>query len=298
MLARWCGKPKEIDDVQKYIGAIRFNNTKEDMRYIVNIAKKLFLRCGAAMSRLQAEQTLSTSTVLDKHGQRHCLVCTRRNMRRVYEIYKYIDSIAPFCTAEHWDNPGLLVGDANDEVNKAVICLDMDKGAADFARGAGAQLLISHHPVIFDPLKRLGKEQVVYHLVQNHLAAICAHTNLDCAHDGVSDTLAQRLELANIHVPDDNSRDALFLRCGTLKEAIKPEAFAQYVKEHLACEGLRFVCGTRPCKKCDGLRRGRRQLFKQCDWAESRCLCNRRHQARCGVKRQGRGLYTGGCRAL
>ncbi len=169
-------------------------------------------------------------------------------MRRVYEIYKYIDSIAPFCSAESWDNPGLLVGDASDEINKAVICLDIDKGAADFAKQTGAQLLISHHPVIFDPLKRLGKENCVYHLVQNHMAAICAHTNLDCAHDGVSDTLAQRLELTNIHVPDDHSRDALFLRCGALKEAMQPETFAQYVKEHLACEGLRFVCGTRLVK--------------------------------------------------
>ena len=80
----------------------------------------------------------------------------------VSEILSYIDSFAPFSTQEKWDNSGLLVGDINCEVSKALVCLDVTDAEIEYAKNCGAQLIISHHPVIFRPCSQVLCDSVLY----------------------------------------------------------------------------------------------------------------------------------------
>lgn len=124
-------------------------------------------------------------------------------MITVGQIYDLLDSKAPFSTAEEWDNSGLLVGDREAEVTRALICLDVNRQAVEAAVQAGAELIVSHHPVIFSPLKRLSADAVPYLLARAGLSAICAHTNLDRAPGGVNDRLAAQLGFDRVTVAED-----------------------------------------------------------------------------------------------
>ncbi|NLW78868.1 MAG: Nif3-like dinuclear metal center hexameric protein [Ruminococcaceae bacterium] len=115
-------------------------------------------------------------------------------MPSVTAIAGAINALAPFDTAEEWDNSGLLI-DSGAEVRKALLALDITAGVVVEAVAAGCQLIVAHHPVIWDPLKRLSRGDVVYQMVQKGLSAICAHTNLDAAAGGVNDVLAGLLGL-------------------------------------------------------------------------------------------------------
>lgn len=148
----------------------------------------------------------------------------------IQEIMTYINTRAPFDTAEEWDNVGLLIGSPNREIQHAVVALDATPDAIEVARGVRAQLLITHHPVIFSPLKALESDSVPYRLVQSGIDVLCAHTNLDKASGGVNDTLADRLGLVDISSTDDG-----FCRIGTLPDAVKVFDFAQHVASQLGC---------------------------------------------------------------
>lgn len=114
------------------------------------------------------------------------------------DIYNFINSFAPFNTAEDFDNVGLLVGDKKATITKALVCLDCTEEVIAEAIKIGANLIISHHPIIFSPLKKVLSDSIVYKLIQNSISVISAHTNLDIAPMGVADNLACKMELKNI----------------------------------------------------------------------------------------------------
>ena len=114
----------------------------------------------------------------------------------VRDIYEFIDSIAPFRTQESWDNSGFLVGDVSKEVTKVAVCLDVTHDTLQKAADFGADLLVSHHPVIFHPMKGLreqtpGTEAIVYDAIRKDIAVLSAHTCWDLAEGGVNDVLAK-----------------------------------------------------------------------------------------------------------
>ena len=119
-------------------------------------------------------------------------------MSIVSTIYGKLNSLAPFATQESWDNSGLLVGDPDAGVHTALVVLDITPEAVQEARKIGAELIISHHPVIFRPLKKLEQGSVVWELARAGISAICAHTNLDKARGGVNDCLAAALGLEQV----------------------------------------------------------------------------------------------------
>lgn len=165
------------------------------------------------------------------------------------EIYLYVNEIAPFHTAMDFDNVGLLVGDPAQIVDSVIVSLDITSPVIEEARQAGAQLLISHHPVIFNPLKRLRPDDIPAQLIRHGLTAICAHTNLDLAPCGVNIQLAASLSLQDCKpvatYKDSGLAEAVF---GTLPEPLEPKAFAQYVKERLHCGGVKYTVGKGPVK--------------------------------------------------
>lgn len=83
-------------------------------------------------------------------------------MTTVKNIYDYINSIAPFDTQEEWDNAGFLIGEFRKEVKKAVLCLDVTKAVAEYAKDVEADLIISHHPVIFNGIKNVKRKCSIY----------------------------------------------------------------------------------------------------------------------------------------
>ena len=89
-------------------------------------------------------------------------------MAAIDEIYRYLNEIAPFSTAMDFDNAGFLVGDGKTEVTKALVTLDITAQSVRQAREKGAQLIVSHHPVIFHPLKRLLSNSVPYLLARRN----------------------------------------------------------------------------------------------------------------------------------
>lgn len=132
----------------------------------------------------------------------------------VRQVVKVMEEIAPPYLAEEWDNVGLLVGGMQDEVHKVMVCLDVTEDTVYEAIQKGANMIISHHPVIFERLRSLrsdvGRERLVYLLVRNGIAVYCAHTNLDKAAGGVDDVLAARLGLQDVKPLSIDQRDRLY----------------------------------------------------------------------------------------
>ena len=163
-------------------------------------------------------------------------------MTKVKNIYEFLDGWAPFSTAMSFDNAGLLAGNAEEEVQTVLLALDITPDVVREAVSCGAQLIVSHHPVIFDPLKRLTPDSAPWLLARHAIAAICAHTNLDLAPGGVNTCLAARLGLANVRPlsmdPPSGLPEAL---CGELPAAMEPREFALHVKNALGCERVEYT---------------------------------------------------------
>ncbi len=118
-------------------------------------------------------------------------------MATVKDIYNYIDSFAPFSTQEEWDNSGLLVGDENRVVNKILFALDITSDVVKQATDCKADLIITHHPIIFKPVSEVLSDSLIYKLIENGISIISAHTNYDKATDGVNDILCQTINATN-----------------------------------------------------------------------------------------------------
>ena len=179
-------------------------------------------------------------------------------MPTVADILKYIESIAPPYMKEDWDNVGLLCGRKGREVKKILVALDPFRNVIEEAIDKKADLIVTHHPLIFrDKIMALNEDtetcRNLLTLVENGIAAINAHTNLDLAPGGINDILAATLGLQNIEVinpegEDSQGRPYGLLRCGT----VEPQSLRDYlasVKKNLHCEGLRYVDGSKTVSK-------------------------------------------------
>lgn len=163
---------------------------------------------------------------------------------KISTVYNYIDTIAPFCEQMAFDNAGLLVGDRNAEFNKALLALDITPAVVAEAIEKGCELIISHHPVIFSPIKRCLSDSVPYLLAKHGLTAICAHTNFDKAKGGVNDTLCKALGIDCNGIEQVNQE----YRVGVLPCAMPACAFAKLVAERLHTV-VRLTCPEKTVQK-------------------------------------------------
>lgn len=163
----------------------------------------------------------------------------------VADIYKLIDQIAPFNTRFDFDNVGILVGDSNAEVKKIGVCLDITKDVIKRAVENECDLIVSHHPVIFDKMSSVTAESIPYMLIKNGISAICAHTNLDVAKGGVNDRLAIALGLEEPEglVDSEYGNSMPIAKIGTV-QTYEPAAFAKFVKEQLDSPDVRYTEGS------------------------------------------------------
>ena len=171
-------------------------------------------------------------------------------MKTVANILKYIESFAPTYMKESWDRVGLNCGHMDAPVTKILVALDPFKEACAEAKELGAELLVTHHALIWEQgfvTDQTEQGRNTLFLIENHIAHINAHTNLDCAPGGVNDTLAQTLGLTEITIPypagkNENDQDYGLLRMGNIPE--QPlEQFLSHVKTALNCQGLKYVSG-------------------------------------------------------
>ncbi len=167
-------------------------------------------------------------------------------MPAVKEIYEYINSIAEFGTQERWDNSGLLLGDPEKQVDTVALALDATAKTAAAAKQAGAQLLITHHPVIFSSLKKVTAGSVVYELLTGGISAICAHTSLDIANSGVNDVLASALGFDNPAKLTENGELSI-IRTAEISP-VSGEELAKHVAEKLST-GVRIADSGKKIKK-------------------------------------------------
>lgn len=175
-------------------------------------------------------------------------------MTTVGDILSYLETLAPRSMKMDWDNVGLLCGGKSRPVTKVLVALDPFEGVCEEAAQWGAELILTHHPLIFSPLKSVTDETSIGRAVQllcaNSISAINAHTNLDCAPGGVNDCLARTLGLSDVQVIAPSGVDELGRPWGLLRQGIveaQPLSdFLPHVKEVLHCDGLRYVNGGKP----------------------------------------------------
>ena len=163
--------------------------------------------------------------------------------KTVRDVYETLNRLAPFAAAEAWDHVGLQVGSFSAPVTRALVCLDATRDAVARAKASGAQLVVCHHPPLFDPLFELHAGSVPYALAASGMSLIAAHTNLDRAAGGVNDCLCAALSLADTAPVADGLG-----RIGTLPSPLSPEAFAERVGAALHTR-VRLHAGDREVRR-------------------------------------------------
>ena len=152
------------------------------------------------------------------------------------EVYAFIEEIAPFRLQESYDNSGLCVGNKGRKADKILLSLDCTIDVAREAADTGADLIVTHHPVIFRGIKKLDPDSVVGVLVRNDISVISAHTNFDSA--VMNDILCKKLGLTPIDcIAEENGAK---IGCICEHEGVTAEALADICKEKLGCPTVRY----------------------------------------------------------
>ncbi len=176
-------------------------------------------------------------------------------MVKVSDVMSVMEKIAPKKLAEDWDNPGLLVGSPKNEVTKILVALDATDRVAEKAIDIGAELIVTHHPMIFKPLKHIRTDlpegEKIQKLMKHDISVFAAHTNLDSAIGGVNDILAQTIGLTEIKPLLSSPEDVPTLgRVGYLNNEIDIDGFSKMVKSKLNADYVRVIKGdNRKIKK-------------------------------------------------
>lgn len=148
----------------------------------------------------------------------------------VGQILELLERFAPLNTAEEWDNVGLLVGSCEDRVDCVLCALDLNHRVLQEAIDKGAQLIVTHHPILFRARRNLCADdpegRLLCDLVRSGIALIAMHTNFDNAHPGVNDALAVRLELNRVKALENGM-------CAGWIQPTKLESFAEFVRQRL-----------------------------------------------------------------
>lgn len=156
------------------------------------------------------------------------------------DIIKIIEKRAPLYLAADFDNPGLLIGDESSLIDCALIALDIDDNVIDEAAENNCNLIITHHPLIFSPIKKLNaenyKQRMILKLASMNINVYAAHTNLDACKDGINDYLALSLGLEDVSVLGKCYEDKLY------KIAVYvPEGYENGVIDALTSAGAGYI---------------------------------------------------------
>ena len=170
------------------------------------------------------------------------------------KLFRVIEKTAPLFLQEKYDNAGLLVGDSSQEVNKALLSLDVTEEVVKEALEIGADVIISHHPLIFTPLKNITYsndiQRAVALAIKNDILIYSAHTNLDSVTDGVSFKMGEKMSLQDMELlVSSTERGVGYGVIGNLSEEIDLERFLLSVKQIFGVSMLRYTKLDRPIRK-------------------------------------------------
>ena len=162
---------------------------------------------------------------------------------KVKDVTKILNEWAPEDSASEWDNVGLLIGSDEEELTGILVALDATGSVVEESISTNSNLIISHHPIIFEPLRTLRKEEhpasVIYQLIKNDISLYTMHTNLDAASGGVNDELANKLGLVDIE-PFDSDAAGQYGRIGKLDSELSLSQFLEKIKSALNVEALTY----------------------------------------------------------
>lgn len=164
-------------------------------------------------------------------------------MTTVEEITRRLLLRAPAEKAEDWDNVGLMTGDRKAPVSAVTVCLDLTDAALDCAVQNGSSLIVTHHPLIFRPVRSVEADTLLYRVIRSGIAVLSLHTDLDKAAGGVNDVLAEKLGLGDVTVAEDG-----FCRIGRLPAPMTAAGFAGMTGNALHT-AVRFCEGSRPVER-------------------------------------------------
>ena len=167
-------------------------------------------------------------------------------MTKVKDVYDYLCRKAPLALQMDFDNSGFQLGRLEAPAERVLLALDVTDAVVDEAIRERATLIISHHPLIFTPLRSVTDETAegrrILKLIRHGIAVISMHTNLDIAAGGVNDVLMSVLG-AKAEAPLDEDGCG---RVGTLDVKMSLSDFLQRCRKALQCEGLRYADAGRP----------------------------------------------------
>ena len=164
-------------------------------------------------------------------------------MTKVSDIFQIIDAAAPFSSCESFDNVGVLIGDPEREVGRCLVTLDVTQDTVQEAVEKNCELIISHHPIIFHPLRQIPFHSVQGQLLQKEITVLSAHTNFDKAPEGLNRTLGRLLGMELTPLPSDS--------CAGIAE-ISPtdfETLLEKVAHTLLLQGVRYYDAGKTVKK-------------------------------------------------
>ena len=166
---------------------------------------------------------------------------------KVKDIINIIEEFAPLSIQESWDNSGLCIGSPEDEVSSVLLGLDCTPELVDEAIACGADMIVTHHPLIFSGLKKISPEnqigEVVMKAIRAGIAVYAAHTNADKVIAGVSGAMAARLGLENVEILDEDGDGTGLGVVGDFKEPMTVDEAVIYIKEKF---DLKVVKASKP----------------------------------------------------
>lgn len=165
------------------------------------------------------------------------------------EVIDLLEETAPLRAAESWDNPGLQVGHLSQQIDKILVALDPTLPAVMEASNIKAQLLLTHHPLIFKSLSHIHRDDypgnIIFEAVEREISIFAAHTNLDVARDGINDMLAMLFGLQKVEVLLEGVEAAMenagMGRIGELPAEARLASMADVVKRVLGIERVKVV---------------------------------------------------------
>lgn len=155
-------------------------------------------------------------------------------MAKTSEIIKVLENYAPLDTAEEWDNSGWQVFLGNDYTTKVLICLTVTENIINQAEDLGCNLIVSHHPVIFKPIKNVTDTKIIK-AIQKGIQIYSLHTNCDKTKNGTSDLIAERLNLKKVASLND------FVRVGLTSREVTIDELVSYVKLAFNVERIKLI---------------------------------------------------------
>lgn len=163
------------------------------------------------------------------------------------DIINFLEEKYPRSNTEEWDNVGLLVGNNKKDVKKIQLSIDATEKAVDYAAQNNVDMIVTHHPLIFKPLKSIVMSELsgrkIIKLIENGLNLYSIHTNLDSSKDGLNDYILELLEVKKYKIIDINANDetAGIGRMYTLEEKITILEYADFIKTKMKIKNVRVI---------------------------------------------------------